>query len=79
MGYITDKGIILMVLITDLLIIISISITLLLARLLSGKQPNRSERVIRLVTVISPTIVIVFGMLAETIIVFVVLWTVGII
>jgi hypothetical protein len=77
MEYVTDKGIILMVLISDLLIIISITLILLVARLLAARQPDDSERIIRLVCIISPIVVIVFGVLAETIIVLKILWTIG--
>ena len=77
MEHITDKGIILMVLISDLLIIISVTFILLLTRLLADRQPDESERIIRLVCVISPVIVIVLGVLAETIIIIKILWTIG--
>ena len=77
MEYITDKGIILMVLISDLLIIISVILILLVARLLADKRPEESERIIRLVCVISPVVVIVFGVLAETIVILKILWTIG--
>ena len=77
MEYITDKGIILMVLISDLLIIISVISILLMARLLTDRQPDESERIMRLVCVISPALVIVFGILAETIIILKILWTIG--
>ena len=77
MEYVTDKGIILMVLISDLLIIISVISILLMARLLTDRQPDESERIIRLVCIISPAIVIVFGVLAETIIILKILWTIG--
>jgi len=77
MENITDKCIILMVLISDLLIIISVTLILLLARLLSDRQPDESERIIRLVCVISPVIVIVLGILAETVIILKILWTIG--
>ena len=77
MEYVTDKGIILMVLISDLLIIISVILILPIARLLADRQPDASERIIRLVCVVSPIIVIVFGILAETIIILKILWTIG--
>jgi len=77
MEYVTDKGIILMVLISDILIIISVILILLVARLLTDKRPNESGRIIRLVCVISPVVVIVFGVLAETIVILKILWTIG--
>jgi len=77
MEYVTDKGIILMVLISDLLIIISVILILLIARLLTDRHPDESERIIRLVCVMSPAVVIVFGILAETIIILKILWTIG--
>ncbi len=77
MEYVTDKGIILMVLISDILIIISVILILLVARLLADRQPDESERIMRLVCVISPALVIVFGILAETIIILKILWTIG--
>ena len=77
MEYITDKGIILMVLISDLLIIISVILILMIARILADKQPDESGHIIRLVCVISPVVVIVFGVLAETIIILKILWTIG--
>lgn len=77
MEYITDKGIILMVLISDLLILASVVVTLLLARSLSDKNPAHSAYIIKLIYIISPALVIMFGLLAETIIALVILWTVG--
>ncbi|MFQ6043715.1 MAG: hypothetical protein ACE5PV_22915 [Candidatus Poribacteria bacterium] len=77
MEYVTDKGIILLVLISDLLIIISVVSILLVGRLLSDRQPGESERIIRLVCFISPVTVIVFGVLAETVIILKILWTIG--
>ncbi len=77
MEQITDAGIILMVLISDLLIIVGVVVTLLISRSLSNKQPDRSERIIRSSYIIGTTIAIVFGVLAETIIVLAILSTVG--
>ena len=77
MEYVTDKGIILMVLISDFLIIISATLILLVGRSLSDRYPDKSERIIRLVCFISPVIVIVFGVLAETVIILKILWTIG--
>ena len=77
MEQITDAGIILMVLISDLLIIIGVAITLLISRSLSGREPDRSERIVRSAYRVSTTIAIVFGVLAETIIVLTVLSVVG--
>jgi hypothetical protein len=77
MGYITDKGIISMVLMSDALILGSVVLILLIARSLSGRQPDESKRIIRSAYIVSTAIVIVFGVIAETIIVLKVLWTVG--
>lgn len=77
MEYVTDKGIILMVLISDILIIGSVILILLMARLLSDKYPDYSERIIRAVCIITPAIVVVFGLLAETIVILNILWTIG--
>jgi len=77
MEYVTDKGIILMVLISNLSIIISVILILLIARLLADRLPEESKRIIRLVCVISPAVIIVFGILAETIIILKILWTIG--
>ena len=77
MEHITDQGTILMVLISDLLIIISVTLILLVARSLADRRPEESASIMRLVCVISPIIVIVFGVLAETIIILKILWTVG--
>jgi len=76
MEQITDTGIILMVLISDLLIIIGVAVVLLISRSLSGKQPDRSERIARSAYRISTTIAIIFGVLAETIVVLTILWTI---
>jgi hypothetical protein len=59
------------------LIIISVILILLVARLLADKHPDESVRIIKLVCVISPVIVVVFGVLAETIIILKILWTIG--
>ncbi|MFC1713120.1 hypothetical protein ACFL6S_05600 [Candidatus Poribacteria bacterium] len=77
MEQITDAGIILMVLISDLLIIIGVAVTLLISRSLSDREPDRSERIVRSAYRVSTTIAIVFGVLAETIIVLTVLSVVG--
>ncbi len=77
MEQITDAGIILMVLISDLLIIVGVAITLLISRSLSGREPDRSERIVRSAYRVSTTIAIIFGVLAETIIVLTVLSVVG--
>ncbi len=76
MEQITDTGMILMVLISDLLIIIGVAVTLVVARSLSGRQPDRSERRVKSACVTSTVIAVVFGVLAETIIVLTILWTV---
>ena len=73
MEQITDAGIILMVLMSDLLIIIGVAVTLSISRSLSGRQPDRSERVVRSAYRVSTIIAIVFGVLAETIIVLTIL------
>ena len=77
MEQITDKGIILMALMSDLLIIIGVAVTLLISRSLSGRHPDRSDRIIRSSYIISTTIAIVLGVVAETIIVLTILSTVG--
>lgn len=77
MEHITDKGIILMALMSDLFIIIGVAVTLLISRSMSGKHPDKSERIIRSSYIISTTIAIVLGVLAETIIVLTILSTVG--
>ncbi len=77
MEQITDAGIILMVLISDLLIIVGVAVVLLISRWLSAREPDRSERIVRSAYKVSITIAIVFGVLAETIIVLTVLSTVG--
>ncbi len=77
MEQITDVGIILMVLISDLLIIIGVAVTLSISRSLSGREPDRSERIVRSAYRVSTTIAIIFGVLAETIIVLTVLSVVG--
>ena len=76
MEQITDKGIILMALMSDLLIIVGVVVTLLISRSLSDRHPDRSERIIRSSYIISTAIVIVLGVLAETIIVLTILWTI---
>ena len=76
MEQITDTGMILMVLISDLLIIVGVAVTLLISRSLSGRQPDKSERIVRCACITSTAITIVFGVLAETIIVLTILWTV---
>ena len=76
MEQITDTGIILMVLISDLLIIVGVVVTLLISRSLSDRQPDKSERIVRCACITSTAITIVFGVLAETIIVLTILWTV---
>ncbi len=76
MEQITDAGIILMALISDLLIIVGVTVVLLISRSLSNRQPDRSERIIRFSYITSTTIAIVLGVLAETIIVLTILWTV---
>ncbi len=77
MEYLTDRGIILMVLISDAFILISVFAILLIAKLWAGKQPDASERIIRLTYILSVAVTIVFGVIAETIIVSLVLITVG--
>ena len=77
MEQITDTGIILMVLISDLLIIVGVAVTLLISRSLSGREPDGSERIVRSAYRVSATIAIIFGVLAETIIVLTVLSVVG--
>ncbi len=72
----TDTGIILMVLMSDLLIIVGVAVTLLVSRSLASRQPDRSERIIRSAYITSTGIVIAFGVLAETIVVLTVLWTI---
>ena len=79
MEQITDKGIILMVLMSDLLIIIGVAVTLLISRSLADRQPDKSERIVRSACITSTTIAIVFGVLAETIVVLTILWTVDLI
>ena len=76
MEQITDTGIILMALMSDLLIIVGVAVTLLIARSLSAKQPDKAERIVRSACATSTAIAIVFGVLAETIIVLTILWTV---
>ncbi len=65
-----------MVLMSDLLIIVGVAVTLLVSRSLASRQPDRSERIIRSAYITSTGIVIAFGVLAETIIVLTVLWTI---
>ncbi len=77
MEQITDKGIILMALMSDLFIIIGVVVTLLISRSMSDKNPDKSDRIIRSSYIISTTITIVLGVLAETIIVLTILSTVG--
>ena len=77
MEQITDTGIILMALISDLLIIVGVAVTLLISRSLSGREPDGSERIVRSAYRVSATIAIIFGVLAETIIVLTVLSVVG--
>ncbi len=77
MEQITDTGMILMVLMSDLMIIVGIAVTLLVSRSLSDRQPDKSERIVRCACITSTAITIVFGVLAETIIVLTILWTVG--
>ena len=76
MEQITNTGIILMALMSDLLIIVGVVVTLLISRSLSGRQPDKSERIVRSAYITSTAITIVFGILAETIIVLTILWTV---
>jgi len=76
MEQITDKGIIIMALMSELLIIVGVAVTLLISRSLSSRQPDSAERVIRSACITSTTIAVVFGILAETIIVLAILWTV---
>lgn len=77
MEQITDTGMILMVLMSDLLIIIGVAVTLLISRSLSVKRPDKAERIVRGAYITGTTIAIVFGILAETIIVLTILWTVN--
>jgi len=77
MDYLTDKGIILMVLISDAFILISVIAILFIAKFWTGKQPDNSERIIRLTCILGVAITIVFGVIAETIIVSLILITVG--
>ncbi len=77
MEQITDTGIILMALMSDLFIIIGVVVTLLISRSMSDKNPDKSDRIIRSSYIISTTITIVLGVLAETIIVLTILSTVG--
>ena len=77
MEYITDKGIISMVLISDAFILISVVVILCIAKFWTSKRPDNSERIIRLTSILSVTITIVFGVIAETIIVSLILITVG--
>ena len=73
MEQITDAGIILMVLMSDLLIIIGVAIVLLISRSLAAKQPDGSGRIARSAYRISTTIAIILGVLAETIIILTIL------
>jgi hypothetical protein len=77
MEYITDKGIILMVLISEFMIISGVAITLLIGRWLSLRHPGESASIIRFACIISIAITIIFGILADTVIVLIILWTVG--
>jgi len=77
MEYITDKGIILMVLLSDFLIIIGVSIVFLVAQIFAKKQPSQSQQILKIVTIINPIIVIVFGIFAETVIILKILWSMG--
>ena len=77
MEYLTDRGIILMVLVSDASILISVITILFIAKFWAGKQPDVLERIIRLTSILSVTITIVFGVIAETIIVSLILITVG--
>jgi len=78
MEYITNQGIILMVLINDAFILISVVVILCIGKFWTGKQQDSSERIIRLTSILSVAVTIVFGVIAETIIVSLVLITVGI-
>ena len=66
-----------MTLISDVLIIGSVALILLIARSLSIRHTDASERIIRSAYIVSTIVVVVFGVLAETIIVLTILWTIG--
>lgn len=76
MEQITNTGIILMVLISDLLIIFGVVLVLLISRSLAGKKNDNSERIVRSAYITSTTLTIVFGILAETIIILTILYTI---
>ena len=79
MEQITDTGIILMVLISDLLIIAGVAIILLISRSMAVRRPDSSERIVKSAYITSTALTIAFGVFAETIIVLTILWTVDLI
>ena len=77
MEFVSDAGIILMVLISDVFIIGGIVATLFIIRSWSCKQAEASDRIIRIGYAISVAITVVLGMIAETVIIMLILITVG--
>ena len=65
-----------MVLVSDLLIIVGVAVVLLISRSLATKKPEKSEYIARSAYRISTIITIIFGVLAETIVVLTILWTI---
>ena len=77
MEFVSDAGIILMVLISDVFIISGIVATLFIIRSWSCKQAEASDHIIRIGYAISVAITVVLGMIAETVIIMLILITVG--